>query len=119
MGPGLLVTDQSACVGRWRQYARRMWIEEAFRDEKSQGFQWQTSRVNDPRHVQRLLIVMALAILLTLSLGTWLIKRGRRRRYDPRRHRRLSVFQIGLHALTDCIRTAAFNWLTAIHLCPS
>jgi TusA-related sulfurtransferase len=117
--PWLLVTDQSACAGRWQQYARRMWIEESFRDEKSQGFQWQSSRINDPRRTERLLLIMTIAQLLLISLGTWLIKRGHRRRYDPRRYRRLSLFQLGLTAWRELLTNTPFHWPTMIYLCPS
>lgn len=117
--PWLLVTDQSACAGRWQQYARRMWIEESFRDEKSQGFQWHRSRINDPRRAERLLIIMTIALLLLISLGAWLIKRGYRRRYDPRRSRRLSLFQLGLNGLHELLTIAPFRWTKMIYLYPA
>jgi hypothetical protein len=117
--PWLLVTDQSACLGRWRQYARRMWIEESFRDEKSQGFDWEGSRVRVVAHAERLLAVVALAMLLVVSLGSWLIKRGYRHEYDPRRQRRLSVFQLGLLALSNVLNGSRPNWPLQLYFCPS
>ena len=36
-----------------------------------------------------------LAMLLTLSVGSWLIKRGQRHILDPHGRRRLSLFQLG------------------------
>lgn len=108
--PWLLFTDQSACQGRWRQYARRMWIEESFRDEKSQGFNWEGSRVRDAKRAERVLAVLALAMLLAISLGSWLIKRGYRHEFDPRRRRRLSVFQLGLDALSNVLNGLRPNW---------
>jgi hypothetical protein len=117
--PWLLVTDQSACQGRWRQYARRMWIEESFRDEKSQGFDWQRSRVTSAAHAERLLAVLVLALFLALSLGSWLIKRGYRHEFDPRRQRRLSVFQLGLLALSNVLNGLRPNWPLQLYFCPS
>src|SRR5439155_930170 len=108
--PWLLLTDQSACQGRWRQYARRMWIEESFRDEKSQGFDWGRSRLRAAARADRLLAVLALALLLAVSLGGWLIKRGYRHEFDPRRRRRLSVFQLGLLALSNVLNGLRPNW---------
>lgn len=102
--PWLLVTDQPAQRRQWRRYAKRMWIEEAFRDDKSQGFNGQLSRVTDPEHANRLHTILALAALLVLSLGTWLLKHGWRHNYDPRRVRRLSVFQLGLYGLCDLLK---------------
>jgi hypothetical protein len=80
-------------------YAKRNWCEQTFRDEKSSGFQWQQSRITDPIRAFRLVLVMILATLLSISLGTWLIKTGRRKDLDPHRQRRLSLFQLGLRYL--------------------
>ncbi len=94
--PWLLVSDRPASYPRCRGYAKRMWIEELFRDEKRQGFQWQRSRLTDPTRALRLLLIMALATLLTLSLGTRVLKAGLRRWFEPRRQRMLSLTQLGL-----------------------
>jgi len=92
-------------------YAKRNWCEQTFRDEKSGGLQWNQSRVSDPTRAMRLVLVMVLATLLSISLGTWLVKSGLRRDLDPHRRRRLSLFQLGLRwlrhilILTDPTRT--------------
>ena len=86
-------------------YAKRNWCEQTFRDEKSSGFHWDQSRVTDPARASRLVLVMVLATLLSISLGTWLIKTGRRRDLDPHRRRRLSVFQLGLRWLRHLLLT--------------
>jgi hypothetical protein len=80
-------------------YAKRNWCEQSFRDEKSSGFQWNTSHVKEPARAMRLVLVMVLATLLLISLGTWLIKTGQRHDLDPHRMRRLSLFQLGLRWL--------------------
>lgn len=80
-------------------YAKRAWCEQAFRDEKSGGFRWDASLLSDPRRVLKLIVVVALATLLSLSLGTWLVKSGRRGELDPHRPRRLSLFSLGLRWL--------------------
>lgn len=97
--PWLLLTDQPASWRICRAYAKRTWIEEGFRDEKSQGLQWQDSRVNDPAHAERLLLLIALALLLAISLGSELLKRGQRHQLDPKTRRRLSITQMGLRWL--------------------
>ena len=99
----LLVTDLPATFMRCRNYCRRVWCEQLHRDEKSHGFNWHLSRVRDPAHAARLVLVMALATLLCLSLGTHLIKRGLRKLLEPARRRLLSVFQLGLRWLRDCL----------------
>ena len=54
-------------------------------------------------HARRLVLVMALATLLCLSLGTRVIKRGLRKLLEPVGRRLLSVFQLGLRWLRDCL----------------
>lgn len=80
-------------------YAKRNWCEQSFRDEKSSGFSWDQSHIRDPDRMMKLIVVMTLASLLSISLGTWLLKNGRRRQLDPHRFRRLSLFQLGLRWL--------------------
>ena len=99
--PWLLVTDLPATFRRCRNYCRRVWCEQAHRDEKSHGFNWQLSRVRDVDHAGRLVLVMALATLLCLSTGTFVVKRGLRKLLEPARRRLLSVFQLGLRWLRD------------------
>ena len=76
-----------------------MWVEESFRDDKSSGFHWNESRVNDPVHALRLLLAIAVAMVLAASLGSVMIKLGQRVVLDPHRKRRLSVTQLGLRWL--------------------
>jgi hypothetical protein len=51
------------------RYGRRFWIEAAFRHDKGKGWQWEQSQVRDPAHQWRLLLALAWASLLVLSLG--------------------------------------------------
>jgi hypothetical protein len=101
--PWLLVTDLPATYRRCRDYCVRCWCEQSHRDDKSHGLNWHLSRVRDPAHAARLLLVMALATLLCLSLGTYVIERGLRGLFEPRARRLLSVFQLGLRWLRDCL----------------
>jgi hypothetical protein len=97
--PWLLLTDQRASLRHCRSYRKRMWEEESFRDDKSAGFHWHQSQVNDPAHAARLLLVLALAMVLAASHGSGVLKAGRRHLLDPHRRRRLSVVQLGLRGL--------------------
>jgi len=97
--PWLLVSDLPGGWARCRDYCKRNWCEQMHRDEKSQGLNWQRSRVSDPRHARRLVLAMALATLLAISLGTRVLKRGLRRLLESGRIRKLSVFQMGLRYL--------------------
>jgi hypothetical protein len=103
--PWLLISDLPANGQRWRQYRKRMHVEESFRDEKSHGFQWNQSRIRDPEHASRLLLVMALAMALAIRLGLLLIKTGRRHLLERRHRRTYSVFQLGLRYI-QCLLNA-------------
>jgi len=102
--PWLLLTDQRASLRHCRTYGKRMWQEESFRDDKSAGFHWEESRVNDPSRAARLLLVLALALVLATSQGSAVLKGGSRRRLDPHRRRRLSVVQLGLRWLRYAVQ---------------
>lgn len=101
--PWLLVSDQPEGYHRCRTYAKRFWTEELFRDEKGQGFHWEKSHVSDPVHAMRLLLLMTLATLLALSLGTAGLEEGQRQRFEARKERQLSVFQLGLRLLREAL----------------
>jgi hypothetical protein len=107
--PWLLVTGERASMRHCGTYAKRMWTEESFRDDKSSGFGWGDSQVNDPEHAERLLLVMALAMLLAVSLGSegndkqW-------RKLEPRPER-LSIVQWGLRWLVYAVLHSCFHLL--------
>jgi Transposase DDE domain len=89
---------------RWtvlRRYARRCWIEAAFRQDKGAGWEWHHSQVRDPQHQERLLLALAWASLLVLSLGAQeapasLARRGRGGARAAPSHPRDSLFTLGL-----------------------
>jgi hypothetical protein len=78
-------------------YGLRFHHEWGFRDLKRAGCNWQRSRVWLPSHVERLLLVLALARLWTLAHGTKV------RHLYPlcRRQQRLSIFRLGLDYLYE------------------
>jgi hypothetical protein len=89
---------------RWQvlsRYARRFWIEAAFRQDKSRGWDWAHSQVRDPQHQERLLLALAWASLLILSLGAQQAAAATTRRADcgaraHPTHPRDSLFTLGL-----------------------
>jgi len=113
--PWLLVTDLPATFRRCAGYCRRIWCEQMHRDEKRQGFNWQRSQVNDPSRACRLLLAMALAMLLAICTGTWVLKHGLRYVLESTRQRKLSVFQIGLRWLTGGTEQPPCT----LYLCPT
>ena len=68
LGPWLLITNYPEADGNW--YAKRMWQEVAFKDFKSNGWQWQKSHVWLDSHCNRLWLAMAVAYLWVISMGS-------------------------------------------------
>jgi hypothetical protein len=98
--PWLLACDRPGGPSRHvRQYCKRAWCEQSHRDDKSSAFNWDRSRVSDPAHACRLLLVLALATLPAVSLGARVLKRGLRRVLEGRLRRTLSLVQLGLRWL--------------------
>jgi hypothetical protein len=101
--PWVLLVDEPGRLRHARAYAKRMWVEQSFRDDKSGALGWDESAVTDPVHASRLLLVLALAMIQAASVGTESIKSGRRGHLDPRRGRRVSVVQVGLRWLRTVV----------------
>ena len=102
-GPWLLVSDRDDGPRLFRRYAKRVWTEELFKDEKSSGFHWGESHVTDPAHASRLVLLIALATYLALALGSRVIRAGLRRHLESTRQRMLSLLRMGLDWLMFCL----------------
>jgi len=102
-GPWLLASDRPEGVRLFCRYATRVWTEELFRDEKSQGFHWELSHVTDPVHAGRLVLLIGLATCLALALGSRVIQAGLRRWLESTRQRMLSLFTIGMRWMMFCL----------------
>ena len=64
-----VVTDLDSQQSVLAWYAMRFWIEVGFKQFKRGGWQWQHSKMTDPRRVERYWMVMAVATLWTVSMG--------------------------------------------------
>lgn len=95
-----LVTNDPRLTG-W-EYAQRMWIEEAFRDLKSHGWQVEASSLTDPERMARLWIVLVVAYAWMLLLGQAVVAAGQatrlKRQADGTLVRRWSLFREGWYA---------------------
>jgi hypothetical protein len=92
-------------------YGLRAWQEAGFRDLKSDGWQWHTSRIWTPHHAHLLLLVMSLAYAYTLSLGTLVLACPSlfRAVARPGKRQHFSLFRLGLRL---------FDWLHPHRLSP-
>lgn len=95
-----LVTNDPALTG-W-EYAQRMWIEQAFRDLKSHGWQLENACLTDPERMARLWIFLVVAYAWMLLLGAALLVHAAtaalKRRPDGSYVRRWSLFREGRQA---------------------
>jgi hypothetical protein len=94
-GPWLLVGDRPDGPRLFRRHTKRTWTEGLFRDEKPSGSRWEGSRVTDPVHAARPVLLMAPATYWASALGSRVIGAGRRRSLGSTRRRMLSLFQVG------------------------
>jgi hypothetical protein len=103
----VVVTDLGAKWSVLGLYERRFWCEPSFRNDKSRGWQWETSQVRGVAHHKRLVLAMAWASLVAVCAGVEaasermareMAKRaqGRRGQAQPARW---SLFTLGLRAL--------------------
>lgn len=97
--PWLLVTDLPPAWLRCTQYRHRMDAELSFRDDKSSGFDWDASRVRDPAHMDRLLLVLQLAACFVLAQGVFVLHHGFRSVLERPDRTTLSLFSLGLRWL--------------------
>lgn len=104
--PLLVLTDLAPRQAEPHWYAFRSWIEQGFKIFKREGWQWQRTRMDDPERVGRLWLVLAVATLYLVQLGT----QGEDRTLKPllpplmhdasgKLHRRHRVFVVGLALL--------------------
>lgn len=95
--PWCLATNLEGLSGR--EYAKRVWQEESFKDLKSGGWQWQKNLSRNPDTIERLLLPMVIAYAWCISLGVWFyqLEKTSQRMIDyVRKDVKYSVFRIGL-----------------------
>jgi hypothetical protein len=93
--PWFVVSDEPADAKTLDEYGLRFDIEENFRDEKSGGYQLQTSELATPQALERLLLIVAIATLHLTSIGVGVVQAGKHRWVDAHWSRGLSYLKIG------------------------
>jgi hypothetical protein len=90
-----IVSDEPTGVPIFKEYGRRFDIEENFLDDKSNGFQLESSLVRDADALTRLCFVLAVATLYLVAQGTQVVRTHKRRWVDPHWLRGNSYLRIG------------------------
>lgn len=90
-----VVSDEPTSVQTFVEYGWRFDIEENFLDDKSNGFQLESSLVRDADALTRLCLVLAITTLYLLAQGTQVVRTNKRRWVDPHWLRGNSYLRIG------------------------
>jgi len=91
----ILFSTRPGGRARIREYAQRSRVEATFGDAKRRGWGLEQSRVTDPAHLDRLLLVWHLALWWLHALGAHVIKSGGRSRFDRPDRRDRSLVRLG------------------------
>lgn len=91
----VLFSTRPGGAARVREYTRRARVEATFADGKGRGWGLEQSRMRDPVHLDRLLLVWHLALWWLHALGRSVIRRGLRPHYDRTDRRDRSVIRLG------------------------
>ncbi len=91
----LIVSDQPTDISTFDDYGLRFDIEESFLDDKSGGFQLESSLFRSADAISRLCLVLALATLFLVCQGTEVVAANKRRWVDAHWFRGNSYLKIG------------------------
>ncbi len=110
-----IVSDEPTSVQTFSEYGRRFDIEENFLDDKSNGFQLESSLVRDADALTRLCLVLAVATLYLVAQGTQVVQTHKRRWVDPHWFRGTSYLRIGWQWVKTAL-TRGWELFTTLHL---
>jgi hypothetical protein len=116
--PWYVLSADKACLEVFIDYGRRFGIEEGFKDEKSGGFDLEESCIRDAQKLERLILVVAVALIVAVSEGVSVVLEARREEVDPHWKQGLSYFQIGLRWILKAIVQGLKNFLKYFSLRP-
>ena len=94
--PWCLATNEAQISGH--RYAMRVWQEESFRDLKSGGWQWQTSYLECPARMERLVLVLAVAYAWMITQGGFVLNgdEANWKEVLDAKKSKYSIFRVGL-----------------------
>ena len=90
-----IVSDKLTGMQTFEEYGLRFDIEENFLDDKSNGFQLESSLIRSASELNRLCFILAVATLYLVTTGTQIVEEGKRRLVDPHWFRGNSYLRIG------------------------
>jgi hypothetical protein len=90
-----IASDEPVSIETFCEYGLRSDIEENFLDDKSNGFQLESSKIRSAEGLERLCMVIAVATLYLVSQGVEVVRKGKRRLVDSHWFRGSSYLKIG------------------------
>jgi hypothetical protein len=112
-----VVSDELTASKTFEEYGLRFDIEENFLDDKSNGFQLESSLIRSANALERLCCVLAITTLYLVTQGTEVVTQGKHRWVDAHWFRGQSYLKIGWHwvnlalsrgyALMTCMQLSA------------
>jgi hypothetical protein len=110
-----VISDEPTAVQTVEEYGLRFDIEENFLDDKSNGFQLESSRLRSAKALERLCFVLAMTTLYLVSLGTSVVQQGKRRFVDPHWFRGTSYLKIGWKWVSYAL-SRGYALITSVYL---
>ena len=91
----VLISDEPTSLETFQDYALRFDIEENFLDDKSNGFQLESSLIRSAKALERLCFVLAVTTLYLIAQGVQVVKTNKRRLVDAHWFRGSRYLKIG------------------------
>ncbi len=101
-----LISDQSAGKQRVKEDALRMRVEATFQDSKSRGWKVEASLIKEQARLERLVLVLFLAMWWVSHLAASCMHHGERHRFDRQDRRDKGIFRLGRLWVVDILRRA-------------
>jgi hypothetical protein len=110
-----VLSDEPTDVPTLEEYGLRFDIEENFLDDKSNGFQLESSLIRSAPALTRLCLVLAMTTLYLVAQGVEVVKQGKRRWVDPHWFRGQSYLKIGWNWVKLAL-SRGMDLITTMHL---
>ena len=110
-----VLSDEATDGKTFEEYGLRFDIEENFLDDKSNGFQLESSLIRSAQALTRLCLVLAMTTLYLVTQGTEVVKQGKRRWVDPHWLRGQSYLKIGGNWIKLAL-SKGLDLITTVHL---
>jgi hypothetical protein len=112
-----VVSDEPTESKTFEEYGRRFDIEENFLDDKSNGFQLESSLIRSANALERLCCVLAITTLYLVAQGTEVVTHGKRRWVDSHWFRGQSYLKIGWNWVKLAL-SKGYELITCLHISP-